>query len=129
MFAKQMCLASRDQVAQAIVADLWRSFMSGYEKKEDSPVTRIRGFTAALAYLLITGFPVQVLAQDGDCNINYIYLTSQTKVDNFQADYGPCSRVIGDLYIEDYDPVDDITDLSLIELRSRRSLTIYANLY
>jgi hypothetical protein len=56
---------------------------------------------------------VQALAQDGDCTSNIIYLLTQSDVDNFQADYGPCTRVNNELYIEDYtDSVYDITDLA-----------------
>ncbi|HET6566115.1 MAG TPA: hypothetical protein VFG52_11935 [Xanthomonadales bacterium] len=65
---------------------------------------------AAFACILL-GLPAQALAQN--CSGAYIQLNSQTAVNNFQANHGPCTVVTSFIVIEDFHtPGNEIVDLT-----------------
>jgi hypothetical protein len=65
---------------------------------------------AGLACLLLA-VPGPLLAQN--CSGDYIQLNSQTAVNNFQANHGPCTVVTSFIVVEDFHtPGDEITDLT-----------------
>ncbi len=70
---------------------------------------------STLICLLVLGIFGQLgtLLYAVDCNTSDITLTTQTEVNTFQATYGPCDRVAGQLRIDDdNDSNDNITDLT-----------------
>lgn len=65
-----------------------------------------------IVWVVCLCLPVPGLAQN--CLSSLINLHKQSDVNNFQAIYGPCNRVVGELNIEEFvaTPGDELTDLT-----------------
>ena len=67
-------------------------------------------------FLIGTGLIASTTAHAEDCQVEYITLTNQTQVDNFQSDYGSCDTITGGLGLQNgtFTNLDGLSDIVTI---------------